>query len=68
MEKYRRPGQATGDLLRPMRFACWVTKATDKHLGYVIRTGYPLQQWLHVQPQCNVIRTLFLLLGRRLVN
>ena len=30
-----------------MRFACWVTKATDTHSEYVIRIAFPLQQWLY---------------------
>jgi len=28
-----------------MRFACWVTKATDTHSEYVILTAFPRQQW-----------------------
>jgi len=27
-----------------MRIACWITKATDIHLQYVIPTACPLQQ------------------------
>jgi len=30
-----------------MRFACWVTKAADARLEYVMFTAFPLQQWLH---------------------
>jgi hypothetical protein len=30
-----------------MRIACWVTKSTKTHSEYVIRTAFPLQQWLH---------------------
>jgi len=30
-----------------MRIACWIPKATDTHLQYVIRFAFPLQQWLH---------------------
>jgi hypothetical protein len=30
-----------------MCIACWVTKATDTHSEYVIRSDFPLQQWLH---------------------
>ena len=32
--------------VRRMRIACWVTKATDTHLEYVIRIAFLLQQWL----------------------
>ena len=30
-----------------MRIACWVTKATNIHLEYVILVDFPIQQWLH---------------------
>ena len=30
-----------------MRIACWLSKATDTHLQYVILIAFPLQQWLH---------------------
>ena len=29
-----------------MRFARWITKATNTHSGYVILTPFPRQQWL----------------------
>jgi hypothetical protein len=29
-----------------MRFACWITKATDTHSEYVIFIAFPQQQWL----------------------
>ena len=32
--------------IRRMRFACWVTKATDTHSEYIILIAFPLQQWL----------------------
>jgi hypothetical protein len=32
VKKYGTAGQATGDnIIRRMRFACWITKATDIH-------------------------------------
>jgi hypothetical protein len=44
---YGRAGQATDDnIIRRMRFACRIIKATDTHSEYVIRTAFPLQQWL----------------------
>ena len=47
MEKYGTAGQATDDnIIRRMRFACWITKATDTHLESVIPTAFPRQQWL----------------------
>ena len=42
------PGQAADDsVIRRMRFACWVIKATDRHTHteYVVLIGFPLQQW-----------------------
>ena len=48
------PGQAADDsVIRRMRFACWVIKATDRqtdththtHTEYVVLIGFPLQQW-----------------------
>ena len=38
VEKYCRAGQATGNnIIRRMRFACWITKATQTRSEYVIR-------------------------------
>jgi hypothetical protein len=40
--------QATDDdIVRRMRLACWITKATDTHSEYVIFIAFPRQQWLH---------------------
>jgi hypothetical protein len=30
-----------------MRFACWITEATNTQSQYVILIAFPLQQWLH---------------------
>jgi hypothetical protein len=47
MGKYGRDRQARyGIIIRRMRFACWITKATDTHLEYVTFTAFPQQQWL----------------------
>ena len=47
MEKYGRAGQATDDnIIRRMRFACWITKATDTHSEYVILIAFLRLQWL----------------------
>jgi hypothetical protein len=38
VEKYGRARQATDDnIIRRMRFACWITKATDTHSEYEIQ-------------------------------
>jgi len=42
--------QATdGNIIRRMRIACWMTKATDTHSEYVILIAFPGQKknWLH---------------------
>jgi hypothetical protein len=47
VEKYGTAGQATDDnIIQRMRFACWITKATDTHSEYVILIAFPRQQWL----------------------
>jgi len=47
LEKCCTAGQATDDtIIRRMPFACWITKATNKHSEYVILIAFPLQQWL----------------------
>jgi hypothetical protein len=45
VEKYGTAGQATDDnIIRRMRIACWITKATNIHWGYVILIAFPRQQ------------------------
>ena len=40
-------GQATdNNVIRRMRIASWISKATDTHSEYVLIT-FPLQQWLY---------------------
>jgi hypothetical protein len=47
VEEYVTARQATHDTItRRMRFACWITKATDTHSEYVILIAFPRQQWL----------------------
>ena len=47
MEKYGRARQATDDnIIRRMRFACWITKATDIHSEYATLIAFARQQWL----------------------
>ena len=47
MGKYRRAGQATDfNKIRRMRFARWITKATDTHSEYVIIFAFPREKWL----------------------
>jgi hypothetical protein len=47
VEKYGRARQATDDnMIRRMRFACWITKATDTHSEYITLTAFPRQKRL----------------------
>ena len=43
---YGRAGQATDDIIRRMRIACWITKATNMHSEYVMFIAFLGQQWL----------------------
>jgi hypothetical protein len=50
-----RDRQATDDnIIRRMRFACWITKAIDTHSEYVILIAFPRQQWL--RERASVLR------------
>jgi hypothetical protein len=45
--KYYRTEQATdGNIVRRMRIACCIPKATNIHSQYVIVIAFPLQRWL----------------------
>jgi hypothetical protein len=45
MEEYDRAREATDDnTIRRMRFACWITKATDTHSQYVPIIAFQRQQ------------------------
>jgi hypothetical protein len=47
--KYGRARQATHDnIIRRMRIACWITKATDTHSEYVIFIALPRQKKWHL--------------------
>ena len=63
-KKYRKATQAIGDsVIRRMRIACWISKATDT---YVMLIAFPLQQLLHKCVSVFDERTsLVLLFGAR---
>jgi len=47
MEKYGRAGQATDDtIIRCIRIACWINKATNTHSEYVTLNAFPRLKWL----------------------
>jgi hypothetical protein len=46
VKKYIRAREATDDIIiRRMRFARWITKATNTHSEYVTLIAFPRQQW-----------------------
>jgi len=48
VQKYGTNGVTTDDtIIRRIRLAFWISKATNTHSEYVILTAFPLQQWLH---------------------
>ena len=51
-KKLGRVRQVTDDnIIRRMRFVCWVPKATNTHSEYVILIAFQLQQWCTNTPQ-----------------
>ena len=34
-------------ILRRMRSACWITKATNTHSEHIILAVFPVQEWLY---------------------
>jgi hypothetical protein len=59
VEKYGRAGQATDDnIIRRMRFACWITKATNTQAEYVTLFAFPQQQWL--RERASLLRYMYI--------
>jgi hypothetical protein len=59
VEKYGTAGQATdGNIIRRMRFACWITRATDTHSECVILIAFRRQQWL--RERASVLRYTYI--------
>ena len=48
VEKFYTAGQSTdGNVIRCVRTACWIPKATNTRSDYVILIAFPLRQWSH---------------------
>ena len=48
VEKYDKTRHATNDnIVRSMRFACWITKATDASSECIILTAFRRQGWVN---------------------
>jgi len=59
VETCRRAGQDTDyNIIRRMRFSCWITKAIDTHSEYVILIVFQGNNGYTNARQCYVIRTL----------
>ena len=59
MQKYGTARQATDDnIVRRMRFACWITKATDTHSVCVILIAFARQQWL--RERASILRYTYI--------
>ena len=67
MEKYGIDRRGKDDnIIRRMRFACLITKATNTHSEYVIIIAFPLRQWLN--ELASILRytySAFLVIGLR---
>ena len=56
---YSTAGQAARDnIIRRMRFVCWITKATGTHSEYVMLIACALQRWLRQATSMLYARTL----------
>jgi hypothetical protein len=54
-----RARQATDDnIIQRMRFACWINKATDTSLEYVMLIVFPRQQWL--RERASILRYTYI--------
>ena len=67
MWKNFKVGQTTDDnIIRRMRFACWITKATNTHSEYVILIAFPPRQVLDLHaPLCYIFRYVACLVTQR---
>jgi len=62
MAKYGTAGQTIENIKRRMRFACWITKATNTPSEHVVLHFHGKSGHANA-PQCYVIRTLYVLLN-----
>jgi hypothetical protein len=46
VENFVRAGEPVDDIIRSMRFACWIIKDAKTHWEYVIVISFPRRQWL----------------------
>jgi hypothetical protein len=59
VEKYCTVRKATYvNIIQRIRIACWIPKATNAKTEYVIRTPFPLHQWLH--ERYSILRSTYI--------
>jgi len=59
VEKYCTARRATDDnIIRRMRFACWIPKAAYTHSEYLILIAFPRQQWL--RERVSMLRYMYI--------
>jgi hypothetical protein len=52
-------GRATDyNIIRRMRYACWITKATDAQSEYVVILAFPWQTWL--RERVSIVRYTYI--------
>jgi hypothetical protein len=62
VEKYSTAGKGTDDnIIQSMRFACWISKATNTHSEYSILAAFSWQNGYAQLFPCYVIRILLVL-------
>jgi hypothetical protein len=67
VEECRTAGQATHEnILRRMRFACWINEATDTQSEHVIFIVFPQQNWLSERTSMLRYTYIFCLVMRKL--
>ena len=63
MEEYGTAGQATDDnTLCRMRFACWITKAKERHSQYITFIAIPWQKVL--RERASLLRYIYIVCSR----
>jgi hypothetical protein len=59
LEIHVRARQTTDEyIIRVMRIACWIPKATNTHSLYIILNAFPLRQWL--QECASILRYVYI--------
>jgi len=69
VEKYGTAGQATDEnIIRRMRFACWINKAADRHLEYIKPLIFYGNNCCTNAPQCHIINATLSFFSTRILS